>query len=884
MKKIIITTVLALLCATQVLNAIPAKPTKYQMKQPDGTVITLQRHGDEFYHWTTNEKGVVVARNEKGYYVPSGLPKGELMGGRRAAQKNAAAIRARHKAPARTRAVTPTVYQFPVILVEFSDVKFHSSTAQEDFYRLANQRGYSDNGATGSVHDYFWDNSLGQFDAQFDVFGPYTFAGDCADYSEQEDAARILWDVISTHDDEIDWSKYDNDGDGYVDMVFMFYAGWNKAEGEDNTIWPHMWYFEPAGITTSTLDGKRFDVYACTSELKGNSEKNGGMCGIGACAHEFSHTQGLPDFYDTNYAEDGMAGATYEYDIMCTGSYNNESRTPPYFTAQERVLMGWLDELTELPASGSITIPSVDSNYGAKMMTLNTSGDGEYFILECRSGEKWDSYVYPGLIVYHVDRSNRYTNTYHLEDFYFEMTGYETWNDIPNLINANGSHPGFYIIPAIDQEELYYYDTVENKPRPVEYIPFPGAGNISQYVPVDWSGFSYGLLSDITFHANGMYDNKTLPTVTMTRSVGFKGIAGKVMNSQNQGIAGAKVRLYMPRIIPQNTPGGDGIHFISGRISANFIAIATTDNDGNYRFELPNFDGHSVDIEVRADGYITAYEKVSFNELPYGKDIFLRRFEEPVGYTLQKYTAIGDDYMCIGVGGTACNIGAALSYKQEELLPFVGRKINKIGYFIWRDSLSENLDGAYVLIDAGSQRHVISVPTPRALYWTIVDVSEENLFIQPNTDYHFGYLLENCTIHYPIAFAPETTVPGASELYYSSNLDDSWRTEVNWMNGDSEDFGNLLIYVELGSGPIDYNSIANPGYGNYRVGDSFALVLNEAAGARKPGTAIQWFFDDEPVSGSSVLLKYPGRHVVEARFTTTEGKTKVVELELNVQP
>ena len=61
-------------------------------------------------------------------------------------------------------------------------------------------------------------------------------------------------------------------------------------------------------------------------------------------------------------------------------------------------------------------------------------------------------------------------------------------------------------------------------------------------------------------------------------------------------------------------------------------------------------------------------------------------------------------------------------------------------------------------------------------------------------------------------------------------------------------------------------------------------LKNNLPGARKPGTAIQWFFDDEPVSGSSVPLKYPGRHVVEARFTTTEGKTKVVELEIEVQP
>ena len=92
-----------------------------------------------------------------------------------------------------------------------------------------------------------------------------------------------------------------------------------------------------------------------------------------------------------------------------------------------------------------------------------------------------------------------------------------------------------------------------------------------------------------------------------------------------------------------------------------------------------------------------------------------------------------------------------------------------------------------------------------------------------------------------------------------------------------------MIYVELDdSSNVDYNSIDNPGYGSYRVGDTLTLKLNEAEGVRKPGTTITWYYDDEPVSGSSVTFKYPGNHLIEARFTTTEGKTKIVELELNV--
>ena len=60
MKKTILTGALVFLCAAQVLNAIPAKKGTFVKIQPDGTAITLQRHGDEFLHWTTTEDGVVV--------------------------------------------------------------------------------------------------------------------------------------------------------------------------------------------------------------------------------------------------------------------------------------------------------------------------------------------------------------------------------------------------------------------------------------------------------------------------------------------------------------------------------------------------------------------------------------------------------------------------------------------------------------------------------------------------------------------------------------------------------------------------------------------------------------------------------------------------------
>ena len=874
MRKIVITAVFALLCTAQVLDAVPARQRKYRKLQPNGTTITLQRHGDEFYHWTTDENGTVVALNKEGIYVPSSMPEGEEMGGRAAAEAAAAAIRTRRAAMPLTRAGGVRTYHFPVILVEFSDVKFRSATAHDDFDRLVNEVDYSDNGATGSVHDYYWENSMGTFDAQFDVFGPYTYNDLCANNPNQADAAKILWNIIRNHDSEVDWSQYDNDNDGYVDMVFLYYAGWNQAEGQDGTIWPHKWDFYSAGTSTSMLDGKRFSTYACTSELKGSSYDGGApqMCGIGTCAHEFSHTQGLPDFYDVNYEMDGSALGTGSFDIMCSGSYNNEGRTPPYFSAEERIMMGWLDGYAELPASGTVTIPAVNTNFAYKMPTANTSGDGEYFIFECRSGTGWDSYVGPGMLVYHVDKSTKYSNSFHQRNSGSNLgtfNGKQLWDSHRQYLNMVGTHPYFYIVPAADQSSLNYGGNIAT-------MPFPGGRQVTWYIPIDWDGHPYSLFSDIAFDPSG----SSGPVVTMTRASAFRGVIGQVTNLAGEPIPGAKVGLYRPRNVPP-TSSPDNIQLISGRISGNLIAQTTTDSEGHYSFELPNYTGASLDIEVAAGGYITSYETISSDELPVEKDFKLRDMvNEPLSPTLYKSPTMAP-YAPIGYGDTETYLGA-IRFSQEELQPYVGCKILRVGFLYY--NTNQSIGAVYGIVDAGDSRNLVQVSSPKSLEWNEVDFTDKNLRIEPQKEYYFGYALENCNFGFPLVFDGENDVqPGGAYISVYSPNTTTWKTSVDWSGLDG--FGNILVYVELDtSSPIDYNTIANPGYGNYTVGDEFALVLNEATGARKPGTAIQWFFDDEPVSGSSVPLKYPGRHVVEARFTTTEGKTKVVELEIEVQP
>ena len=788
-----------------------------------------------------------------------------------------AAIRAQKAAMRQQTRATASSYRFPVILVQFKDKSFLSETPNSDFSRLLNEVGYSDNGGTGSVHDYYLENSMGTFDATFDVFGPYTYSDTFAN-DDDNYAAKVLWSVISSHSSEINWSNYDNDGDGTVDMVFMYYAGYNQAENQYETlIWPHKWAFSSAGVSTSTLNGKRFSTYACTSELKG-IVGSGTMCGIGTCAHEFSHTQGLPDFYDVNYDEygDGEAGATYHYDIMCSGSYNNDGRTPPYFTAEERIMMGWLDDYTDLPSSGDIQIPSVNTNFAYKMASSNTTGDGEYFVFECRSGTGWDAYVQPGMIVYHVDKSTKYTVYYKTSNTSTSSSSpYNLWST--QYINASGSHPCFYIVPAADQDNLNYGGS-ETK------LPFPGTENIHYYTPKDWSGAKYDLFSDIAFHSDGLY-------VTMTREQNYPIIFGSVKNSSGEVLKGATVSIYS-----HNAPSGNnviigssfGMEKISGRILDNLQMSVQTDEEGYYYIDLSEFSNSTVDIEVVAHGYITKYEAIEVGTVMMTKNFVMRGINEKIDYTLKKFDEITEETSIYGLGaGQTCNSYASIHLTEAELSDYVGRKILSLA-FAYSTGESGSVSKVYGIVDKGDDRVLTSqVSSPSSSSWNVVDLSSNNLYVEAGKDYHFGYGLLQCTYGYPLLFTEDNPRDGGFNYMFTASSS-SVATSSSW--NEATGYGNLLIYVVIDdSTEVDYNYINNPGYGSYEVGDAFALKLIEAKGDRKPGSEISWYFDDEPIttssnadSGVTVPLKYAGLHVVEARFTTMDGKTKVIELEINV--
>ena len=98
------------------------------------------------------------------------------------------------------------------------------------------------------------------------------YGGNDSDGNDKNPRQMVIDACTQAFNNGVDFAQYDTDNDGYVDNVFIYYAGYNEAEGASaNTVWPHRWTLANAN---TTFNGKIVYDYACTSELKGKSGTN----------------------------------------------------------------------------------------------------------------------------------------------------------------------------------------------------------------------------------------------------------------------------------------------------------------------------------------------------------------------------------------------------------------------------------------------------------------------------------------------------------------------------------------------------------------------------------------------------------------------------------
>ena len=434
--------VISLLLLSTGLYAVPATPEPIVRVLADGSTDTVYLHGDEYHHFMTDCHGRMIAGSE---YTDEIL-------------QQEAATRRRAPQQQKLYSYVPSkgTVRVPVILVNFSDLSFSLENPQEQFDDLFNKNGGSNPNATGSVHSYFAASSDSLLDLEYEVFGPFTLSREMAYYGENKTSgnytdhnvhAREL--VIEAMDlanqNEVDFSRYDANNDGFIDNVSIVVAGYNEAEGGSaQTIWPHY-----STINSSTrYDGKRISGYLMISEYRSSGGKV--QTGIGTYCHEFGHALGLPDLYDTEHQNAYTVGT---WDIMCAGSYNNNGSTPPSYTAFERFMMGWLTP-EQISSAGMQTLEPIETSNRAFLIAsrkhnLNafSPSPAEYFLIENRQNVGWDAgkeaLVATGLLISHItfnqDRWNVNTfNNYHPLGFDIVSAGFDT----PSRSSAADVFPG----------------------------------------------------------------------------------------------------------------------------------------------------------------------------------------------------------------------------------------------------------------------------------------------------------------------------------------------------------------------------------------------------------------------------------------------------------
>lgn len=449
------------------------------MTQPDGSTVTIALHGDEWLHYETTADGYSIVRNDKGYYVYAEKKQGQLMPttvvahdskvrnaqevaflaatqkylkpeiGEQVRKQREQVIAQQKKAIAKRRQMkkagqlndtgTETNYKSLVILVQFNNKSFSRSDYKAVMTNMINQQnytGYQDGGSfvecTGSVRDYFTDNSGGNFRPEFDVYGPYTVNYSVTYPQGTQNAATILNAAVNAADSDVDFSQYDNDGDGVVDNIYFILAGngANYGGNNQNFWWPHRSViYNPQTYQYIQKDGVYLYDYASSVELYGytNYPSTVHIDGIGTFCHEFSHVLGLPDFYDTDYEENGQSNDPGTWDVMAGGSYENDGRTPVAYTYPERLLLEFAEEhqITEV---GNYTLDAITSSNSG--FVLQSGNESEMFTFENRQKVKWDEYL-PGhgMLAFRVDFSDE-----------------NVWQQ--NTVNANPAHNYYELLRA----------------------------------------------------------------------------------------------------------------------------------------------------------------------------------------------------------------------------------------------------------------------------------------------------------------------------------------------------------------------------------------------------------------------------------------------------
>jgi M6 family metalloprotease-like protein len=272
-----------------------------------------------------------------------------------------------------------------VLLIEFPD---DGSGPGEDVARAEALLS-----GTNSAKTYFAEISGGQSTLFADVqstihMARYDSTAYGQDDGDKRDAgtadtggpAGLVAEAMESTFEELDISIYDLDGDGWVDRLLVLHTGGaQEDDGGPDAIWSHY-----APINQGIKVG---DVYIGSYTMASFDS------GLGTVIHEMFHMFGAVDLYDVHSdAPSNEWSGVGDWDIMASGNWNGNGRTPALPTSATLELIGAIEPLDiSIGTSGAenqsyVLVPHV-SPWGTVRIEI---APGEHIWMETRVNSGFD--------------------------------------------------------------------------------------------------------------------------------------------------------------------------------------------------------------------------------------------------------------------------------------------------------------------------------------------------------------------------------------------------------------------------------------------------------------------------------------------------------------
>ncbi|MDZ4723443.1 MAG: M6 family metalloprotease domain-containing protein [candidate division Zixibacteria bacterium] len=338
-----------------------------------------------------------------------------------------------------------TVY-VPVILVDFVDYKWNDSTYVLDGQTKLSTRVYGtpsmfesllfsikgspESNPTGSMTDFYMENSNGKFFMIGEVHGWYTMDKPYSYYVGTNSGlggtgsvlAREAIDSADTHG--VDFSRYDNNNNNTVEGVIIVHAGPGAETGQWG-IWSHK-----SGVTQNK-DGMRFSQYTLNPE-----EYGGTISTMGVFAHEYGHVLGLPDLYDVG--SNSNASGLGNWSLMSGGSWNQNGRVPAHFDGWCKWNLGFAKATILTQNTRQVEFPQTTTEAVVYLLRNASVSSLDWWIVENRQKVGFDAALPgAGLMIYHYDQgagAQNDTNRY--------LVALEQADGLNGLINGSSGDAG----------------------------------------------------------------------------------------------------------------------------------------------------------------------------------------------------------------------------------------------------------------------------------------------------------------------------------------------------------------------------------------------------------------------------------------------------------